>query len=112
MDVSQIASTWVSPESTTATAKASEPQELKEASQKFEALLLQQFLGQALKPLLHESLGSNAPGAHIYQHMLTETISSQLSREESFGFASLLQMQLMGNVESEPALKDSSKKDT
>lgn len=111
MDVSQLASTWVPSESASSGAKSAEPQELKEASQKFESLLLQQFLGQALKPLLHDSLGSNAPGAHIYQHMMTETIASQLSQEESFGFASLLQMQLAGKGGSEPVQQDSSSKD-
>ncbi len=111
MDVSQIVSTWVPPENTPGAAGAAESQELKGASQKFEAFLLQQFLGQALKPLLHDSLGSNAPGSHIYQHMMTDTIASQLSQEESFGFASLLQMQLTGKVDSELSPKDSSQKD-
>lgn len=100
MDVSQIVSTWTPPPTTDPAGTHPKSEELKDAAQKFEALLLNQFLGQALKPLLHDSLGSNAPGAHIYQHMLTDTISNQLSKQESFGMSTLLHMQLLGQFES------------
>ncbi len=99
MDVSQIVSTWTPPTTSGSAGTHLKSEELKDAAQKFEALLLNQFLGQALKPLLHDSLGSNAPGSHLYQHMLTDTISSQLSNQESFGMSNLLHMQLMGQFE-------------
>lgn len=109
MDISQIVAAWTPTQTVDPTGKSPDAAELKDASRKFEALLLKQFLGQALKPLLHDSLGSNAPGAHIYQHMLTDTIATQLSSEETFGMSTLLQMQLMGKVGSDAADPESSK---
>ena len=102
MDVSEI----VSALSTSPTVQAMQPgdqakqnEELKLASQQFEAVLIRQFLGRALKPLLHDSLGSNAPGAHIYQHMITDAIANQLAAQNTFGMSSLLQMQLSGALD-------------
>lgn len=112
MDISEIASNWMPVESPVSAQQQPDFEQIKDASQKFEALLLNQFLGQALKPLLYDSLGSKAPGAHIYQHLLTDTISTQLSREESFGYANLLQMQLAGKVENNSETMEPSKQIT
>ncbi len=109
MEVSDIVSTWTPAKASETAGKAADPNELKDASQKFEAVLLRQFLGQALKPLLHESLGSNAPGAHIYQDMLTDSIATQLSAEETLGMSTLLQMQLSGKVGLDKTNHESSK---
>ena len=98
MDISEIIPAWSPPLPSEAPSPGKRAEEIKEAAQKFEAVLLNQFLGQALKPLLHASLGSNAPGAHIYQHMLTDAIATQLSQEETFGMSTLLQMQLTGEL--------------
>ncbi|MEX0322951.1 MAG: hypothetical protein AB3N63_12380 [Puniceicoccaceae bacterium] len=68
--------------------------ELIDATQKFEAVFLRQFLGDALKPLLHATPGSDGPGAGFYQYMMTDVIANSLTSQEQFGMASLLQMQL------------------
>lgn len=69
---------------------------IREATGQFEAVFLRQFLGDSLKPLLHATPGSNAPGAGVYQYMVTDALANQLSESGDFGFASLLQMQLTG----------------
>jgi len=68
--------------------------EFKAATEQFEAVFLRQFLGQALKPLLHDTPGSQASGSGIYQYMLTDAIANSISESGQFGFSSLLQMQL------------------
>jgi Rod binding domain-containing protein len=78
---------------------------LDEASKGFEAVFLRQFLGQALKPLLHETPGSGAPGAGIYQGMVTDAIANNLAESGEFGFATILQLQLAEAVQSSSAAK-------
>lgn len=73
---------------------ASDDPELIEATRQFEAVFLRQFLGDALKPILHATPGSDGPGAGIYQYMMTDVIANSLTKQEQFGMASLLQMQL------------------
>lgn len=72
--------------------------DLSKASQQFEAIFLRQFIGDALKPLLHQTPGSTGPGAQIYQHLVTEALAENLAQSEAFGFSSLLQMQLAGEL--------------
>lgn len=74
--------------------KAGANAELVDATQKFEAVFLRQFLGDALKPILHATPGSQGPGSGFYQYMMTDVIASSLTSQEQFGMASLLQMQL------------------
>lgn len=74
---------------------------LKEASKDFEAVFLKQFLGQALKPLLHDTLGSKGAGAGVYQHMITDVIAKELSAGGDFGFSTMLQAQLADRANSE-----------
>lgn len=69
---------------------------IEEATEQFEAVFLRKFLGDSLKPLLHSTPGSGAPGAGVYQYMVTDALANQLSESGEFGFASLLQMQLTG----------------
>ena len=91
-----------------ATFQASSPadggvKDLHQATEKFEAIFLRQFLGKALEPLLHSTPGSKGPGAGIYQYMITDALSGSLAEQGQFGFSSLLRMQLMGEVDPVPA---------
>jgi len=74
---------------------------LKKSTEDFEAVFLKQFLGQALKPLLHKTLGSQAAGAGVYQHMITDVIAENLASGGDFGFSSMLRAQLMQSSETE-----------
>lgn len=79
------------------------PETLEEASRQFEAIFLRQFLGDALKPILHEAPGMSGQGSQIYNYMITDAIAGKLSESGAFGFSSLLQMQLAGGMPDDPA---------
>lgn len=83
--------------------KQATPKELNEATQQFEAILLRQFIGEALKPLLHDTLGSQVAGAGVYQQMVSEVIADNLAQSGDFGFSSMLQIQLAGAAQEAPA---------
>jgi Rod binding domain-containing protein len=74
--------------------KTNGPEELKAATEQFEAILIRQYLNEAMKPLLDGPLMGEGTGAHMYQHMITDTLANELSQTSTFGVASLLNMQL------------------
>lgn len=76
--------------------------ELRQASQQFEAVLIRQYLNEALQPLLNETMGSGVTGSDMYQYMITDKLADELANQNTFGVASLLQMQLTA-----PSFKDS-----
>jgi Rod binding domain-containing protein len=67
-----------------------------EVSRQFEALLLRQILSQAQKPLCRStaSPGSATTNA-IYQDMATQQLADRISRGGTFGFAKILERQLV-----------------
>lgn len=75
-------------------AKTKEPQKLKEATEQFEAILIRQYLSEAMQPLFDDSMMGQSSGSHMYQYMITDAMASELSDNSTFGVASLLQMQL------------------
>jgi|TARA_B110000977_G_C10686077_1_gene341559 Rod binding domain-containing protein len=74
--------------------KTNTPEELKAATEQFEAILIRQYLNEAMKPLFEGPLMGTGNGAQIYQHMVTDTLANELSQTSTFGVASLLNMQL------------------
>jgi Rod binding domain-containing protein len=92
-------------------ASSNRQEQLVEASKGFEAVFLRQFLGQALKPLLHDTPGANSAGAGIYQGMITEAIADNLAESGEFGFSSMLQFQLAEAVHSDDAVTTSNKEE-
>jgi Rod binding domain-containing protein len=90
----------------TTMAEGVDPDKIAEASRQFEAIFLKQFLAQALKPLLHDTPGSQIAGAGIYEHMITDIIADNLSNSGDFGFASMLQAQLVGQLNTTDKLQN------
>ena len=72
---------------------------LEAATKGFEAIFLRQFLSQSLKPLLHDTPGSQTTGSGIYQSMISEVLADNLAQSEKFGFSSMLQIQLQDAAE-------------
>jgi Rod binding domain-containing protein len=74
---------------------APEAEKLQAATREFEAVLLRQYLSEALKPLTEgqAGLGSSNP---VYGYMITDSLASSLSEGGVFGFSSLLQAQVAG----------------
>lgn len=66
----------------------SSPAGIEEASRQFEAIMLRQFLGESMKPLL------NAPGMQVYGYLVTDSLADSLSKGGGLGLSSILQAQL------------------
>lgn len=58
-------------------------------SSQFEGILLRQFLGESMKPMLGEGEGSQ-----FYGYLLTDALAQSLSAGGGLGFSSVLQAQL------------------
>ena len=57
--------------------------------EQFESILLRQFLGDSMKPLL-----SGGPSGQVYGYFLTESLANSLSEAGGLGLSSVLQAQL------------------
>lgn len=65
------------------------PAKLGEASRQFEAILLRQFLGESMKPLLE-----GGPSGQVYGYLLTDSLADSLSKAGGLGLSSVIQAQL------------------
>lgn len=65
------------------------------AAREFEAVLLRQYLDEAMKPLSKDgqSFGGGNP---VYGYFVTEALAKGLSQDGVFGFSNIMQAQLMG----------------
>ncbi len=73
----------------------SEADKIGVVSQKFEAILLREFLSEAQKPLLDTKGSKNDTMHQIYRDMVTDNLSDAMSKSGSFGLASTFQSQLL-----------------
>lgn len=80
-------------------------QQTAEAARQFEAVLLQQFLKDALKPMIKGFVDGEGSGNEIYQHFIIQSMADGISKGQGLGFSSALQMQLHrpGTARSETA---------
>ena len=82
--------------------KASVPQadRLAAASREFEAVLLRQYLGEALKPMTESGslFGNSNP---MYGYLINDALAGGLSSAGVFGFSNVLQAQLSGGLTGE-----------
>jgi len=77
------------------TMRASAPEEPgKAAAQQFEAILVRQLLGDALKPVLGAEPGSEAPGSDVYQYLVTDIVAQSVAQGGGLGIAKMLTPQL------------------
>ncbi|MBE2212823.1 MAG: hypothetical protein IAE82_03055 [Opitutaceae bacterium] len=72
---------------------APEKERLAAVSKEFEAVLLRNYLSEAMKPLTKggETFGGDNS---IYGYMITDALAKGLSRDGVFGFSNLMQAQL------------------
>jgi Rod binding domain-containing protein len=76
--------------------QARSPQEAaKAAAQQFEAILVRQLLGDAMKPVLGSTPGSEAPGSDVYQYLVTDIVAQSVAQGGGLGLAKMLMPQLM-----------------
>ena len=65
------------------------------AAQQFEAILVRQLLGDALKPLLGSATGeAAAPGSDVYQYLVTDVVAQSVAQGGGLGIAKMLVPQL------------------
>jgi hypothetical protein len=72
---------------------APEAERLAAATHEFEAILLRQYLGEALKPLTQGGPGMGGGNA-VYGYFVTDALAHGLSSSGVFGFSNLLQGQV------------------
>lgn len=87
--------------------KVDERAQIDQAAKQFEAILLRQFLDEALKTTDGSGgmLGSSVP---MYDHIIKDTLANSITQGTSLGLSSVLQAQL-GN-ESDGEVQESNKK--
>lgn len=71
-----------------------DPEQLREASQQFEAIFLRQFIDKSLAPLLADPMVKTDGAADIHRHMIADVLSESLSKQSVFGLADILELQL------------------
>jgi Rod binding domain-containing protein len=65
------------------------------AAQQFEAILVRQLLGDAMKPMLGTALGgAQAPGSDVYQYLVTDVVAQSVAQGGGLGIAKMLMPQL------------------
>jgi len=72
---------------------ASEGERIAAATQEFEAVLLRQYLNDALKPLTKGGPGMGGNNA-VYGYLINDALASGLTKGGVFGFSNLMQAQL------------------
>lgn len=71
---------------------------LGKACDQFEGMLVRQILQDGMKPLLAKTPGSGAPGAGLYDYMITDNMANSIAGKNGMGISHLLQTQLAPHV--------------
>lgn len=78
------------------------------AAEQFEAVLVRQLLGDALKPMLGGALGGeDTPGSGVYQYLVTDVVAQSVAAGGGLGLAKMLVPHL-GAKDAPPAGADHS----
>ena len=71
------------------------------AAQQFEAILLRQLLGEAMKPLFNSEAGAKPPGQDVYQYLVTDVVAQSVAQGGGVGLAKMLLPQFTTNPSAE-----------
>ena len=64
------------------------------AAQQFEAILVRQLLGDAMKPMLGSGVNAaQAPGSDVYQYLVTDVVAQSVAQGGGLGIAKMLMTQ-------------------
>lgn len=69
-------------------------QKIQEASQQFEAIMLQQILSEMQKPVIQGEMTDDSTAAGIYQDYASRTLAESMAKAGGFGFAKIFEEQL------------------
>ena len=83
----------------------STPEKIKQAGVQFEAIMLRQFLGDALKPSIQGEVEESS-GSDTYRYFITDTLSQSLAQRGVFGIGEQISKQLLAREERIKAPED------
>lgn len=72
--------------------------QIKEASQQFESVLVRQFLKDSLKPMIKGYLGGGGTGSDVYEYFMIDTLATSITKGGGLGIANVMQLQLQGKA--------------
>jgi Rod binding domain-containing protein len=90
---------------------ATQQQKNAAVSQQFEAVLVKQFLKEALKPMIKGVFSDDGNANRMYRHFFTDAISESVASGGGFGVSNILQQQLSQNDTKESTTSGSSMKE-
>lgn len=82
----------------------SEPQKVAEAGRQFEAIMLRQILGEAMKPAFKSEFTGQSAQAGIYQDLVVNQLADNLTRSGGLGLAKSLSRDLTRQLSTAPKL--------
>lgn len=81
----------------------SEAQKVAESGRQFEAILVRQILGEAMKPVFKSEFTSGSAQAGIYQDMVVNQLAEQVTTSGGLGLATSLNRQLNRQLGAAPS---------
>ena len=84
-------------------------QKVAAVSDQFEAVLVKQYLKEALKPMFKGVFNEDGGAHRMYRHFFTDAISESIASGGGFGVSNVLQQQLQVNDKPSAPLTEKSK---
>lgn len=84
-------------------------QKVAAVSDQFEAVLVKQYLKEALKPMFKGVFNEDGGAHRMYRHFFTDAISESIASGGGFGVSNVLQQQLQANDKPSASLTEKSK---
>ena len=81
-----------------------EEQKAAAVSGQFAALLVKQYLKQALKPMFKGIFDETGGASGMYRHLFTDALAESIAQGGGFGVSTMLQMHLNKKVDAEAAV--------
>jgi Rod binding domain-containing protein len=84
-------------------------QKVAAVSDQFEAVLVKQYLKEALKPMFKGVFNEDGGAHRMYRHFFTDAISESIASGGGFGVSNVLQQQLQANDKPSASITEKSK---
>ena len=84
-------------------------QKVAAVSDQFEAVLVKQYLKEALKPMFKGVFNEDGGAHRMYRHFFTDAISESIASGGGFGISNVLQQQLQANDKPSASITEKSK---
>ncbi len=71
-----------------------EKEQVRQACQQFESMLVRQVLKDAMKPMVRGYLSGEGPGSDVYEYFMIDSLANSITEGGGLGIANVLQLQL------------------